>query len=225
MQSAFGVDHGDNVSKAEKRSSGNPSAGRRATNAAFGIYHTASVSPKGRRAKNIGSDYGSRAAGAVPGLGLYGAGAVKMLGRSGTNSMGKLTHSGKVGAGLAAGGLVATGAGSMAAGQWNMGRLNRAGNLKKEEVGKAFTDEEIAKLAIPKMPSMGNAVKGFKSGLGGWKEGGLGKIGAAGAKVGRGAAYTLQNKKPIGIGTGLAVGGAAAGGGAVAMRPNKPRYA
>lgn len=224
MQSAFGVDHGETVSKAEKRSSGAPSAGRRAANAAFGVYHTAAVSPKGRRAKNIGSDIGAREAGAVPGLGLYAAGATKMLSSKGTNSLGKLTHSGKVGAGMAAGGLLATGAGSMAAGQWNLNRLSQAGNLKKEDVGKALTEEEISKLAMP--GSAINAVKGFKSGLGGWKEPGLGRIGAAGAKVGRGAAYTLAHKKPIGIGAGIAAGGAAVGGGAVAtMKPKQPRFA
>jgi hypothetical protein len=56
-----------------------------------------------------------------------------------------------------------------------------------------------------------NAMKGVKSGLGGWTEGGIGRVGAAGAKVGRGGAYALKNKKPIGIGLGVGATGIGAG--------------
>ena len=76
-------------------------------------------------------------------------------------------------------------------------------------------DDQISKGLIDTSMKMGsNAMKGVKSGMGGWKEGGIGRVGAAGAKVGRGANYALKYKKPIGIGAG--VGGAGIGAAALA---------
>ena len=143
MLSAFGVDHGDSVSKAD-RSSGNPSAGRRAMNAAFGPYHMVAISPSGRKFKNTAEDIGSSLAGAAPGAVLYGAG-LKGLTTKGSAKVKvntvtgqqvgpkKITPKGKKSAAMALGGAALMAGGGMAGRQINMARLNREGKLKAEE--------------------------------------------------------------------------------------------
>jgi hypothetical protein len=76
-------------------------------------------------------------------------------------------------------------------------------------------DDLVSKGLIDTTMKMGsNAMKGVKSGFGGWKEGGIGRAGAAGRKVGQAGAYGLKYKKPIGIGAGI--GGAGVGAAALA---------
>lgn len=121
MKSAFGVEHSDAIAKADNRSSGNPSGGRRAASAAFGPYHTVAVSPKGRRMKNLAREYGAEALGQAPGIGIGAAGlGAHMAGKS------------KLGLGLGAAGLGAALVGGHVGRQKNLTAMNRKGYLKAE---------------------------------------------------------------------------------------------
>ena len=75
MYSAFGVDHGYEVSKADDKYGGHgpPSAGRRTLAYFGGPIHGAVAGKKGKKLRTIGNSYGGGVAGAVGG-GVVGAG-------------------------------------------------------------------------------------------------------------------------------------------------------
>lgn len=152
--SSFGVEHGL-VSKAEKdipASSGSPSGGRRLAHHVFGIYHTGATSRKGRRAKNIGRDIASGAAGAAPGAVLTTAGLVAaargardreyvgpsrpwgpVQGNAPYRVKSLMPRGSKVALPLVLGGAGLTAGGMALARQANLGAMNRKGYLKAEE--------------------------------------------------------------------------------------------
>jgi hypothetical protein len=149
MANAFGIDDDRYISKADERSSGNPSAGRRAAHWAGGGYHTLAVSPKGRRLKNLGRDEGSTALGVAPGAAVMGVAGYKGLKHEAASyreaeGLGRAKKIAphvagvkRANAAIIAGGVLA-GAGGLAARQTNLTSMNRKGYLKKEEVKKGI---------------------------------------------------------------------------------------
>ena len=132
----FGVDDSrQEIAKAESRSQGNPSGGRRLTHVAAGPFHTLATSRKDRRVKNVARDVGSGYAGALGGAVAGGIPGAMMQARGighvmqgGSSSKGRAMVAG--GQALMYGGAIG---GSQAARQANLSSMNRKGYLKKEE--------------------------------------------------------------------------------------------
>ena len=112
--SAFGVDHGG-ISKAERKSSGNPSVGRMAAAGLFAPVHAAVVGRKGKKLRAVGNQAGGAALGALPGAALMGAGVAARK------------------PGMAMGGRLLGGTGAIAGGVAGTRRANRKGYFKPEE--------------------------------------------------------------------------------------------
>jgi len=112
--SAFGVDHGG-ISKAERKSSGNPSVARMAAGGLFSPYHAAVAGRKGKKLRAVGNQAGGAALGTLPGAALMGVGAATRK------------------PGMAMGGQLLGGAGGIAGGVAGTRRANRKGYFKPEE--------------------------------------------------------------------------------------------
>lgn len=113
--SAFGVVHGTAVSKADKPSRGNPSAGRTVTGLLFPAPHGFIAGRKGHKWRSALTETGTRAGGTVGG-GIVG-GAVGA-------GLGRIAHRTSEGAALGAG-LGGTGGGI----GWQAHQINRNNKL------------------------------------------------------------------------------------------------
>lgn len=112
--SAFGVDHGG-ISKAENKSSGNPSVGRMAAGGLLYPFHAAVTGRKGKKLRAVGNQAGGAALGTLPGAALMGAGLATKK------------------PGMVFGGRYLGGAGGVAGAVAGTRRANRKGYLKSEE--------------------------------------------------------------------------------------------
>jgi hypothetical protein len=112
--SAFGVDHGG-ISKADKKSSGNPSVGRMAAGGLLYPFHAAAAGRKGKKLRAVGNQVGGAALGALPGAALMGAGVATKK------------------PGMVFGGHYLGGAGGVAGAVAGTRRANRKGYFKPEE--------------------------------------------------------------------------------------------
>lgn len=158
------------VSKADNRSSGSPSVGRRLTHHVAPVAHTLAVSPKGRRFKNFAREQTSSAIGSAPGVavgatgaGLFARNFVRasregaLETEEGMKAFQRMPHNRRAVGLMLAGAPIAYG-GAKAAQQINLGRMQRKGYLKAEskKVEKSNTlsafgvdhNEEISKLSF-----------------------------------------------------------------------------
>jgi len=112
--SAFGVDHGG-ISKADKKSSGNPSVGRMAAGGLFAPFHAAAAGRKGKKLRAVGNQAGGAVLGALPGTAVMGAGLAAKK------------------PGMAMGGQFLGSGGAVAGGVAGTRRANRKGYFKPED--------------------------------------------------------------------------------------------
>lgn len=120
MISYWGVDHGDEISKADNKYGKNkaPSGGRRVTTALFPGWHGAVAGKKGKKLRSAGTELAGYYGGALGG-GVAGGAAGAVLSRG--NAAGAQIGSS---VGQLAGGLTGT--------QLGLNRIQRKGYLKRE---------------------------------------------------------------------------------------------